>query len=332
VIRSRLAVAFLVAVVGTSTTVGAAGAGGGGESPRASVASAKRWQPLAHGPLNRSESTAARVGRYIYTLGGFIFPAPGHTAQVARYDIRTDRWRLVAPLPIMLNHTSAASTGGKLYVHGGRADLLPESATNRLFRYEPRADRWTELASSAEPRAAHALVAIGGKLYSAAGENATTGQLTSMEIYDIATDTWSSGPSMSVGRNHVAGAAARGDFYVFGGRPPDTGLDVAERFDPESGSWSTLPPMKVARSGIAAATVDRGVVVFGGEQSVPGGHTIPQVEIYDPRRNRWGMLPSMRTPRHGLGGASKGNRVYALEGGPEAGASASRKLEYLDVP
>jgi N-acetylneuraminic acid mutarotase len=333
-LRARVGIALAVAAIGAWAAVGAALAGSSrGEA--ISVASSKRWQTLAHSPFNRAEVAATRVGHHIYTLGGFIFPSPGHTAEVARYNIRTDRWRVVAPLPIMLNHTAAASAGGKLYVHGGRADLFPDSASTRLFRYDPGSNRWTELASSSEPRASHALGAIGGKLYSAAGENASTGELTSMEIYDISSDTWSSGPSMSAGRNHVAGAVANGDFFVFGGRPPiDPGLTVAERYDPASGTWSTLPPMNVPRSGIAAATVDRGIVVFGGENGAadPAIGTVPQVELYDPVKNRWALLPDMRTPRHGLGGVSKGDRVYALEGGPEGGASASRKLEYLDVP
>jgi N-acetylneuraminic acid mutarotase len=334
-VRTRIGLALTVAAIGACAAVSAALAGSSRGDAIAVSSSTKRWQPLAHSPFNRAEVAAARVGHYIYTLGGFIFPSPGHTPEVARYNIRTDRWRTVAPLPIMLNHTAAAAAGGKLYVHGGRADLVPDSATTRLFRYDPGKDRWTELARSNEPRAAHALGAIKGKLFSAGGEDATTGELTSMEIYDIKSDTWTSGPSMSFGRNHVAGAVANGDFFVFGGRPPlDPGLTVAERYDPESGTWSTLPPMNVPRSGIAAATVDRGIVVFGGENGAPppATGTVPQVELYDPVTNRWELLPDMRTPRHGLGGASKGNRVYALEGGDLGGADASKKVEFLDVP
>ena len=69
------------------------------------------------------------------------------------------------------------------------------------------------------------------------------------------------------------------------------------------------------RRGCATARI----VVFGGEELGPGDSTIGEVELFNPRTRRWRALPDMRTPRHGLGGAALGNRVFALEGGPEPG-------------
>ena len=40
----------------------------------------------------------------------------------------------------------------------------------------------------------------------------------------------------------------------------------------------------------------------------------------------------MITPRHGVGGVAKGDRIYALEGGPQPGLAYSSALEYLDLP
>ena len=85
--------------------------------------------------------------------------------------------------------------------------------------------------------------------------------------------------------------------------------------------------MRKARGGIAAATAGGRIAVFGGEE---GAGTIRPVELYDPATNRWRSLPGMRTPRHGLGGVSRGNRVYAIEGGDEPGFHFTRTLEYLD--
>ena len=87
--------------------------------------------------------------------------------------------------------------------------------------------------------------------------------------------------------------------------------------------------MDKPRGGIAAAVVDGRIVVFGGEES---GGTIREVELYNPATRRWRSLPPMRTPRHGLGGVSRGNRVYAIEGGPTPGFDFSDTIEYLDVP
>jgi hypothetical protein len=56
------------------------------------------------------------------------------------------------------------------------------------------------------------------------------------------------------------------------------------------------------------------------------------VELYNPSTRRWRSLPPMRTPRHGLGGVSRGDRVYAIEGGPTPGFDFSDTIEYLDIP
>jgi N-acetylneuraminic acid mutarotase len=330
-VRARLLAAAVTALAGLGGVVGIA-ASGEGDGPDAEAASAKRWGTLERSPLQRSEVAAARVGRVIYVVGGFLGPGGETTNKVARYDIRRDRWKLVAPMPLAVNHPAATAAGGKLYVQGGFTSPTGlEDATNRLFEYSPKTNRWTELPSASVPRAAHALVAIDEELYAAGGANSSSDQLTSLEIYDIEDRTWSTGENMSVGRNHVASAVVDGRFYVLGGRPPGTNLSVVERYDPDTLTWTTVAPMSTARSGFAAAVVGGRIVAFGGEELTPGGQTIEQVEAYDPSSDAWTNLPNLRTPRHGLGGASRGRRVFALEGGPEPGFAFSRTLEFLDV-
>jgi hypothetical protein len=173
---------------------------------------------------------------------------------------------------------------------------------------------------------------IGSRLYAAGGAN-DSGSLRSLEIYDFRRRRWLRGPSFpGPARNHTAGVATGGRFYVLAGR--DAGnYAVAERYDPRRRAWERLPDMRTPRGGIASARLGDGrVVVFGGENLTPGGTTIREVELFDPRRRRWERLPAMRTPRHGLGGVALGNRVYAIQGGLEPGFSFSNALEVLDVP
>jgi N-acetylneuraminic acid mutarotase len=295
--------------------------------------SAGHWGTLERSPLKRTEVAAARFRRFIYVVGGFIEPGGETTDKVARYDIRRDRWRLVAEMPVPLNHPTAVAHRGHLYVHGGyRSETDLADPTGVLLRYDPDRNRWRRLPSSPTPRAAHALAAIKGRLYAAGGAN-DSGSLRSLEIYDISRRRWSSGPDFpGPARNHTTGVATGGRFYVLGGR--DAGnYATAERYDPRRRRWQKLPPLRVARAGIAAVRLGDGrIVVFGGERLEPGGTTIAEVEIFDPRRRRWSFLPDMRTPRHGLGGAALGRRVYAIEGGPIPGLHFSAEIEYLDVP
>jgi N-acetylneuraminic acid mutarotase len=323
----RIAVAAVVATLAGAGAVVALATGGddGG------AARSDRWTSLSPAGLERTEVAAARIGRFLYVVGGFERTSGETTAAVERYDTVRDTWRRVRPMPEALNHPTAVTYRGRVYVHGGysgRRDL--SSAQSVLLRYDPRRDRWARLPSSPTPRAAHAAAVLGGRLY-VAGGSSTSGSLRSLEAYDFSRRRWRRGPSFpGPARNHTTGIAAGGFFYVLAGRD-DRNFTAAERYSPRRRRWERLPDMRVARGGIASARVGRRIVVFGGENLGPGGTTIREVEAFDPRRRRWSRLPSMRTPRHGLGGAARGRRVYAIQGGLNPGFFFSSAIEYLDV-
>jgi Kelch motif len=300
--------------------------------PPAENSARGKWLALAPATLKRTEVTAARIGRFVYVVGGFEERSGQTVAALERYDIRRNSWRRLRSMPIGVNHGVATAHRGKLYVHGGytaRRDL--SSATRRLYSYTPQTNRWRRLPDSREPRAAHAFAALGGRLYAAGGRNETA-DLTSMEVYDVRRRRWQRGPSFpGPRRDHMTGVAAGGFFYALAGREGNTLYRTAERYHPGRRQWRRLPPMRRARAGIASAAVSRGrVVVFGGED-FGTGKTIEKVELFDPARRRWRSLPDMRTPRHGLGGVALGNRVYAIEGGPQPGFHFADTIEFLDV-
>ncbi|MDQ3719204.1 MAG: galactose oxidase [Actinomycetota bacterium] len=292
----------------------------------------KRWKALKGAPSARTEVAAARIGRSIYVVGGFERSSGATVGTLERYDIRRNRWRRLRSLPVAVNHPTAISYRGRLYVHGGyRARRSLGSATARLWAYSPRRNRWSRLPASPSPRAAHALGIVGGRLYAAGGAN-ERGSLRTMDVYSFSRRRWSRGPSFpGPARDHTTGAGTGGRFYVLAGRQGARGnFRVAESYDPRRRRWSRLPDMRRARGGLAAAVVRGRIVVVGGEDFTTG-RTIERVEVYDPRRRRWADLPDMRTPRHGLGAAALGRRAYAVSGGPRPGFHFSRSIEFLDL-
>jgi hypothetical protein len=305
------------------------GASAGDWGRGATTSASGAWLPLEEATLERTEVGAARIGSFIYAVGGY---APeGTTDAVDRYDIRRDRWRRMAPMPIAVNHPAVTSHRGFLYVYGGYVASGPSPITAALQRYDPDRNRWVLLPESSTPRAAAGLVAIGPRLYAVGG--AGLGEvLTTLEVYDVANRRWRTAAPMRVAREHIAAVASGGRLYVLGGRVGTRNLDDVERFDPRRGRWSRLPSLLHPRSGFAAVTVRGHPVAFGGEELTPGGETIRPVELFDPDARRWRPLPGMRTPRHGLGGAVRGRRVYAVQGGPTPGLDFSGAIEFLDVP
>jgi N-acetylneuraminic acid mutarotase len=307
----------------------ACGGGGPATAGQVDAASTTRWKPLSPATLERTEVAAARVGRFIYVMGGFEQSSGATVPATERYDIRADRWRRVADMPVGLNHAAAVAYRGDVYVIGGykgRNSLDDEVAT--LYRYQPKRNRWTQLRSAPTRRGALAAGVIGHRLYAVGG--ATGGRaLPTLEIYDFRTRRWSSGPDLPVAREHLAAAAAGGRFYAIAGRASGQGnFARVDRYDPAARRWTRMRDMRKERGGIAAATVGRRIAVFGGEE---GAGTIKPAEAYDTTRNRWRSLPGMRTPRHGLGGVSRGKRVYAIEGGDQPGFHFTRTLEFVDL-
>jgi N-acetylneuraminic acid mutarotase len=297
------------------------------------VARAPEWSRQADSPLARSEVGAARIGDRIYVVGGFQEPART-VDSVARFDISDDRWRLVAPMPVALNHPGVAAAKGRLYVAGGNAIVGGQAQPSDVLAvYSPKRDRWRRLASMPTARGALALVHVGGRLYAIGGAGRGDETLTRVEVYDIETDKWRRGPPLPVGRNHLAAVALDGDVYALGGRLGDgSNLRVVHVLDEGASRWRSGEPLRIARSGFAAVTSAGRIIAFGGEQfATAPATTIGSVERFDPDGGRWTALPPMPTPRHGLGGAAYEGRVYALEGGPEPGLAFSSVVEVLDL-
>jgi N-acetylneuraminic acid mutarotase len=93
-------------------------------------------------------------------------------------------------------------------------------------------------------------------------------ELTTHEIYDPATRSWSAGPPMPTGRSGIAVVAFRDRLYAFGGetvrRLSRRTFDDAERFDPATNRWEVLTPMPTARHGLGAAPFGDAIYVLSG--------------------------------------------------------------------
>ena len=303
-------------------------ASGGGAPSRA----APGWTSLPPSPLARTEVGTARVGGFIYVVGGFIPPFET-TNQVARYEVATGRWTLLASMPVAVNHPAVAAHGGRLYVHGGYRGLgHPGDETDALQRFDPATGAWATLTPSGFPRAAHSLVPVGKRLYAIGGAHSGNVPLALVQVYEPSLDRWTGGPSMTVAREHLASVAIGRRIFVLGGRVRGDNLATVERLDVRTGRWVTLPSLTVPRSGFGAAAVKGRVIAIGGEQLAEGDQTIGPVELYVPARKRWKRLPGMITPRHGVGVTSQGRRVFALEGGPQPGLAFSSAAEMLLMP
>src|SRR5690348_18365037 len=93
----------------------------------------------------------------------------GETLQtVESFNARTGEWKTQPPLPIPLNHATAATYRGEMVVIGGAEDAIA-NASNKVFAFHD--GKWTELPPLQHARAAGAAAVVNDKLVVVGGQN-----------------------------------------------------------------------------------------------------------------------------------------------------------------
>jgi N-acetylneuraminic acid mutarotase len=117
--------------------------------------------------------------------------------------------------------------------------------------------------------------------------------LSSVELYDPGTNTWSAAASMSTPRVwHTTTLLPNGKVLAAGGN--DVATQTAELYDPVSDQWTPTGTMITARSEHTATLLASGQVL------VAGGLTqlaLDAVELYDPSSQTWSAGPSLHAAR-----------------------------------
>jgi hypothetical protein len=158
------------------------------------------------------------LGNFFYVIGGDDFNAV--VATVYRLDLTTMTWSTRAPLPAGRSNTSATAAGGFIYVFGGVIGTT-FTADDHLLRYDPAANTWTDLGSAGTGGRGNygTITPFGaGRLLVTDGGNTGFVPVATTHIYDIASNTWSPGPSMATARLGQAwGQLADGRIIEAGG-------------------------------------------------------------------------------------------------------------------
>jgi len=166
---------------------------------------------------------------------------------------------------------------------------------------------------------AHADV-VGGKIYTIGGApNKTLNQ-----IYDPATDTWTTKASMPV---DAGGASVVFDnkIYVIGGFFDEQTINfktVTQIYDPETDKWSLgKPPTTFVIYAFAEATsgvmAPKRIYVFGwpyGDSAVMPGDSLYTNQVYDPEKDSWVAGAGIPTKRINFGVAVVNDLLYVIGG------------------
>jgi hypothetical protein len=165
-------------------------------------ASIGAWTEQASYPIATSGHAVVSVGGNVYSFGGIVNNAAITNAY--KYSPATNTWTPITPLPAPRGWFSAASDGTFIYLLGGVDQNFNTTAT--LWRYDPVSNTYnTSFPPYTIPTYFHASVYLNGKIYRIAGR--AIGTDFHVEVYDIATNTWSMAANYPFA-NHSLMAAA----------------------------------------------------------------------------------------------------------------------------
>lgn len=241
-------------------------------------------------------------------------PFPG-VAGAAIYDPASDDWRRAAP-PRRFRYGSSVTLlpDGKVIVmggwHGEQAPTLPVETKYTVFasveEYDPATDAWSELAPMNHARADHAAtlmpdgeVLVTGGIFEVewGGPNDYLNSLTSTEIYDQRTNSWSTRASMLIPRAQDTATLMKDGMVLvvggydcgfargclgYGGSGDCCGASSAEVYDPTSNTWEYTGPVLTGDEHTATLLPEGGVLVTGGNVGPISMYELSSAEIYGP--------------------------------------------------
>ncbi|PYK09075.1 MAG: hypothetical protein DME61_07685 [Verrucomicrobia bacterium] len=186
-------------------------------------------------------------------------------------------WQEVAAMPLDLYGDACASDGTFVYCGGGYS--FSSGNTEAVFnRYDPVANTWTSLPDM--PQSASMATAVyyppTNKIYIFGGVDAVSGTNYNINrIYDIASNTWTTGANMPDVHSFAAGGyvSATGKIYILSGY--NTG-DVTSaqpntwEYDPVGDSWTDLTgavPFPHPAGGMAFGVINDKLYIAGGRDA-----------------------------------------------------------------
>ena len=159
---------------------------------------------------------------------------------------------------------------------------------------------WENTGAMGTARLAHTATPLGNGKVLIAGGLGTSLFISSAELYDPGTGTFTPTGSMGTDRSgHTATLLGNGKVLIAGGVGTSLHRSSTEVFDPGTGTFTPTGSMGTARYGHTATLLGNGKVLIAGGEGPDGDFS--SAEVYDPGTGKFTPTGSMGTKRSGTG-------------------------------
>lgn len=301
-----------------------------------SETSPNSWASKASMRQARAGLGVAVVNGKIYAIGGSTLAGSwpyngGIVATNEEYDPATNTWSFKKPMPTPRMYFGIAVYNNKIYCIGGEEIFKDDGKaplTNVTEVYDPATDTWETKAQMPTPRSCLRANVANGKIYLIGGNDPNVhfepGASTHNEVYDPATDSWTTKAPLLTAASNYASAVFGDKIYVIGGLigGPSEGLrfDLNQVYNTKNDSWSYGAPLSQGYGGVtggvtAGFMAPKRIYVFGEMKDGFGEDSYYSVRAYDPESDSWKAGTNIPTRRGSFGVAVVNDLLYVIGGG-----------------
>lgn len=220
------------------------------------------WTSGAKPPIEIHHFQPVVYNDEIYLLGAMTGKYPGETPLpgIVIYNPGKDAWRIGAEIPADRRRGGAgvALHEDKIYLVCGITDGHRGGHVAWLDVYDPVANTWQQLPDAPRPRDHFQAVIKDNKLYALAGRttvaatNPFANTIGEVDVFDLATNTWSTLPdTLPTLRAGNAALVLGNDILVVGGESKDQvhAHSEVEALSVATGKWRSLDSLSRGRHG-----------------------------------------------------------------------------------